>query len=236
MTAVLDTPAALLAELTARGIALQARGDRLRFRPWKAMTPELVARVAAHKPELLALLAVTKTPAGGSASVGFGGGDAGDVLAATSYTADETRMLADAPADPQDAVERIKRVFPSAELVSIRKADADPEPQDAPAWATPDSSDGLPFAVADLARARDGWTPAAWRARLLQLAGCCEALHLARAAELRRAAVAMTTALAEVFEERAAIMEYDGGMPRELPEAAAAADTLTLIKGTKWAC
>ncbi|MCK4342444.1 MAG: hypothetical protein KAY37_12055, partial [Phycisphaerae bacterium] len=144
MTDALDTPAALLAELTARGIALQVHGERIRFRPRKAMTPELVARVAAHKPALSALLAVTKTPAGDSASVGFGGGDAGDVLAATSYPADESRMLADAPAGVRNTVERIKRVFPGAELVGIRKADADHEPQDAPAWAAADSSDGLP--------------------------------------------------------------------------------------------
>jgi NADPH-dependent ferric siderophore reductase len=57
MTATLDTPAALLAELIARGIELQAHGDRLRFRPQKAMTGNLVARDKAHKPALLALLA-----------------------------------------------------------------------------------------------------------------------------------------------------------------------------------
>lgn len=224
MTAVVDTPAALLAELTARGIELQVRGDRLRFRPRNAMTPDLVARIEAHKSEVLALLTITKTQAGGSASGGFGCGDVGDVLTATHYTAEESRMLADAPADLRDAVEHIKRVFPGAELVSIRQADAEPEPVDAAAWAMPDSSGGLPPAVATLARARDGWTPAAWRARLLQLAGCCEALNPARAAKLRRAAIAMTPALAENFEERAAIVQFDGRVPRVAAEAAAWAE------------
>jgi hypothetical protein len=111
-------------------------------------------------------------------------------------------------------------------LVNIRKADTAPEPRDAPAWVTPDRSGGLSRAVADLARARDGWMPAAWRARLLQMAGSCESLHPEGAAELRRAAVALSPGLVEVFEERAAIMECDAGLSRELAEAAAAAETV----------
>jgi len=71
MTAVLDTPTALLAELTALGIELQAHGERLRFRPQTAMTAELVARVKVHKPGLLALLADTETPTGDAAGAGF---------------------------------------------------------------------------------------------------------------------------------------------------------------------
>jgi len=226
VTTTLDTAgAALLAELTARGIELRALGDRLRFRPRKAMTPDLFARVASHKLELLTLLTITKTPAGGSADGGFGCGDvAGDVRTATAFTADESRMLADALVDVRAAVERIKRVFPSAELVSVRQTDAEPDPADAAAWVMPESSGGLPPAVADLARARDGWKPTAWRTRLLQLAGCCEALNPQRAAELRRAAIAMTPALAENFEERAAIIEFDGRVSRMAAEAAAWAE------------
>jgi hypothetical protein len=53
------------------------------------------------------------------------------------------------------------------------------------------------------------------------------------AAELRRAAIAPKPGLVEAFEERAAIMEYDAGLSREDAEAAAAADTLTLLKGTQ---
>ena len=48
---------ALLAELTHRGIELQVRGDRLRYRPRSALTQELAERVRAHKAELLAILA-----------------------------------------------------------------------------------------------------------------------------------------------------------------------------------
>lgn len=234
MTAVLDTPAALLAELTSLGIELQALGDRLRFRPQSAMTAELVARVKVHKPGLLALLAgtKTKTPAGAAATPGFGFG-VGDVLTATSYTADEARMLADAPADLRAAVETIKREFPGAKLVRVEPTAPEPPQVDAAAWPTADDAGTLPAEVADLARKRDGWTPATWRGRLRYLADACAALHPDRAAELRRAAIVLTPGLAEAFEERAAIMEYDAGLSREDAEAAAAADTLTLLKGTK---
>jgi len=48
--------AALLTELVRRGIELQPYGDRLRYRPRSALTPELAERVRRHKPVLLALL------------------------------------------------------------------------------------------------------------------------------------------------------------------------------------
>lgn len=54
--------AALLAELTGRGIELKARGERLRYRPRSALTPELAERVKAHKPALLALLQQDRPP------------------------------------------------------------------------------------------------------------------------------------------------------------------------------
>lgn len=53
------------------------------------------------------------------------------------------------------------------------------------------NDDHLPKVVTDLARPREGWTPVAWRGRLLQLAERCEALHPQRAAELRQAAEVM---------------------------------------------
>ncbi len=152
------------------------------------MTAELVARVKVHKAGLLALLTITKTPRGAIAAGGFGDGDASNVLTVTSYAADEARMLADAPADLRAAVESIKRVFPGAELVSVHAPPA-PLPADAAAWPAPDVLAHLPRAVAELARRRDGWTPATWRGRLLYLAAACAALHPDRAAELRRAAV-----------------------------------------------
>lgn len=54
--------AALLTALVRRGIELQARGDRLRYRPRSALTPGLVERIRAHKPELLALLRGIRVP------------------------------------------------------------------------------------------------------------------------------------------------------------------------------
>lgn len=48
--------AALLAEFHRRGIEVRPRGDMVAFRPQAALTPELHARLVAHKPELLALL------------------------------------------------------------------------------------------------------------------------------------------------------------------------------------
>lgn len=46
----------LITELRARGITLEAHGDRLRYRPAEAVTPELRAALVAHKSELLSLL------------------------------------------------------------------------------------------------------------------------------------------------------------------------------------
>ena len=51
------TTAVLIADLTALGIELQANGDRLRYAPRSAVTPDLVKRMTAHKGELLATLA-----------------------------------------------------------------------------------------------------------------------------------------------------------------------------------
>jgi len=67
----MSAAAALLAELVRRGIELQPHGDRLRYRPKAAMTPELAERVKAHQPELLAALAAGRAPVGEQ----FQGGD-----------------------------------------------------------------------------------------------------------------------------------------------------------------
>jgi hypothetical protein len=47
----------LLTELDRRGITLQAHGDRLRYSPRSAVTPDLAGRMKAHKAALLAILA-----------------------------------------------------------------------------------------------------------------------------------------------------------------------------------
>jgi hypothetical protein len=52
---------ALLAELRAIGVEVVAHGDRLRFKPPSAVTPELRERLRKHKEALLAL--VRDTPA-----------------------------------------------------------------------------------------------------------------------------------------------------------------------------
>ena len=54
------------------------------------------------------------------------------------------------------------------------------------------NGDHLPPTVRELAQYRDGWTPGAWRDRLLQLADRCADLYPERAAELRMAAAEMT--------------------------------------------
>jgi len=57
------TPAtALLIELTRQGIDLRADGDKLRFRPRSAMTPDLIERTKTCKPELLVMLRGDRTP------------------------------------------------------------------------------------------------------------------------------------------------------------------------------
>lgn len=56
------TAAALLADLRARGVTLEAAGSRLRFRPREAVPSDLRAALAAHKAELLALLRPRDAP------------------------------------------------------------------------------------------------------------------------------------------------------------------------------
>ena len=47
----------LLADLADAGVVLVADGDRLRFHPKAAMTPELLDRLKEHKPEVMAVMA-----------------------------------------------------------------------------------------------------------------------------------------------------------------------------------
>jgi DNA polymerase-1 len=53
---------ALLADLASRGVELQARGGRLRFRPQNRVTPRLLEQLKLHKAELLESLARTDDP------------------------------------------------------------------------------------------------------------------------------------------------------------------------------
>ncbi len=52
----------LLSELTGMGVNLEAHGDKLRYRPIDAVSPRLLERMKANKPELLALLADKPEP------------------------------------------------------------------------------------------------------------------------------------------------------------------------------
>ena len=47
----------LLTDLDRLGIPIEAHGDRLRYSPRSAVTPDLAQRMKAHKPALLAILA-----------------------------------------------------------------------------------------------------------------------------------------------------------------------------------
>jgi hypothetical protein len=49
-------PTDVLAELTRRGVEVAVAGDRLRFRPQDAVTPELRAALIEHKADLIRLL------------------------------------------------------------------------------------------------------------------------------------------------------------------------------------
>ena len=53
----MTSAAALVDELRRRGVELRAEGDRLRYRPVSAVTPEDVEALRRHKSELLAILA-----------------------------------------------------------------------------------------------------------------------------------------------------------------------------------
>ena len=50
------TPAALLSELTSRGMEFQVAGDKLRYRPVELVTADEVAALRRHKLEIVHLL------------------------------------------------------------------------------------------------------------------------------------------------------------------------------------
>ncbi|MDM8008116.1 MAG: hypothetical protein QUV05_18405 [Phycisphaerae bacterium] len=55
--AIIEAAIELLADLGRRGIEMKADGEQLRYRPIRAMTPDLAEQVKAHKPALLAIVA-----------------------------------------------------------------------------------------------------------------------------------------------------------------------------------
>ena len=74
MNAVAD----LLAHLSRLGVELVPRGDRLRYRPRSAVTPDLVERLRTHKTQLLAILRHAEGP--GGATVGPRAGESERVI------------------------------------------------------------------------------------------------------------------------------------------------------------
>ncbi|MCH7872620.1 MAG: hypothetical protein IID33_13055 [Planctomycetes bacterium] len=56
----------LLKELGRRGVVVEARGDRLRYRPRSVVSPELADRIRSHKAELLSILTVERPAAASS--------------------------------------------------------------------------------------------------------------------------------------------------------------------------
>ena len=94
--------AQLMTDLARLGIQLEAHGDRLRYSPRSAVTPELAAQMKAHKPELLARLRPDTT-------------DAADELldelprrGCLLWLDDDGRLQGDIPADLADAVARLE--------------------------------------------------------------------------------------------------------------------------------
>ena len=89
----------LLVELARRGIELRAAGDRLRYRPRSAMTPDLADRLTAHRGDLLAILAAADLAASDTAAP------------APTYTPQERRLLDGCPAAALAPVDAAKRAF-----------------------------------------------------------------------------------------------------------------------------
>ena len=59
----MGTAAELLNELGRRGVVVEARGDRLRYRPRSVVSPALADRIRSHKAELLSILTAERPAA-----------------------------------------------------------------------------------------------------------------------------------------------------------------------------
>ena len=92
--------AVLLVELARRGVELRAAGDRLRYRPRSAMTPDLADRLAAHRADLLAVLAAADDRA-----------DRCPASDTAAFTPQERRLLDGCSAATLAAVDAAKRAF-----------------------------------------------------------------------------------------------------------------------------
>ena len=199
MSAAPAPVAVLLIELARRGIELRAAGDRLRYRPRSAMTPDLADRLAAHKGDLLAILAAADSladpaPAGSRAAP------------APTYKPQERRLLDGSPPATLAAVEAAKRAFAPlggvmVEAVALFKSTA---------------RDSAARLIRDARRGGDDGRAIALRD------ACQERLATCPDANLR-------SDLLDHFEETASTLEHDQGNPRQVAEMLAFGDLLVEI-------
>ena len=166
----MSAAAVLIQDLRTRGVELCADGDRLRFRPASAVTPDLRERLAALKPDILAALErdrLRRELAGilREARRDGDGDRATDALEA--YRERASIMQFDGGLD---------------RLESERCALADVLPRLRPMRPAPVHHAGH---AGRLAGVPDGWGAAAWIARLRQLADTCQAVRPDLACEHR---------------------------------------------------
>jgi hypothetical protein len=190
----MSAAATLIQDLRAHGVELQADGDRLRFRPASAVTPDLRERLAAMKPDVLAALErldlrreladiIRESRRGGDPN------RAADAL--EQFRERASIMQFDAGLDRHEA-ERcaLADVLPGLRRVSV---EADPMPGES---AEPDPLAGL---------VNPGWTPTGWRDRLRQLADACEAVRPDLAGEHRANANRIDAVLGRASGSRAEV-------------------------------
>jgi len=159
----------LLAQLSGIGVEIEAHGDRLRYRPRSAMTPDLLAAVKSCKPELLEILATNSLLPEGLGGSGSRSTGAASVSRANCTTGSN----------------KVDREFDRFFSVAIPTPDGnglyDPSVPGAAqvcslhGYKPEHPVDGVP----------SGWSLDGWRKYLLDLATSCEPLHPEKAAEYR---------------------------------------------------
>lgn len=149
------TPAvALLNELERRGVEFCAAGDRLRYRPIKAVSPEFLSRLRKHKAELLTILRRRHGTADGDGTTG---------------SRPKSGVLSPTMAD------RAK-----ADRLGVHNVPFPTNPVSAEAgcrWLEGPALDRLPERVQGCVVAREGWTPTRWADYLRHRARICDERH-----------------------------------------------------------
>lgn len=188
--------AGILADVAWRGITLQAKAGKIRFRPRSAMTPDLAQRIKARRPALLALLSDTTPPAAAPTGPDERESGVSSVVSVSEpperttagrglWSEDELAMLARAGTTPAD--------LPLVSAVKDAFADC-----------------GATVVSVDAAHGRGGWT----RRRAAEL------IRDARRHEIRgRAGEAV--AMRDAWRERLAVCTIDGGLTEDHVEQVA---------------